>query len=72
MNQTDDVANSLLSNPPKELVELMQHPQTTDEARAAISDIAPASSPLKANGSGSSHQATEGRLQIVNEKQEFS
>lgn len=73
MEQTADAAKTLLSQPPNDLIDLMQDPQTTDEARAAISEIAPAGSALKQlNGSKGSHQATEGRLQIVNEAQDFT
>lgn len=87
MNQSTDITNNLLQNPPKDLVDLMNDPRTTDEARQAVSELAKPPSALSKsalkngdsrtaveNGSesGSGGKTREGRLQIVNENQEFS
>lgn len=73
MNQTADVSAGLAANPPAELQELLNDPRTTDSAREAVADVArlPVNS---ANGSTkqSSSQLGDGRLQVVNETQEFT
>ncbi|OCF39288.1 protein SEY1 [Kwoniella heveanensis CBS 569] len=96
MNQTVDIANDLLSNPPPELERLMNDPRTTDEARQAVKEVSVVSpppvksilSPSASNNTtaatdslhtqngrgegGETNSAGEGRLQIVNENQEFT
>ena len=76
MNQSINIASDLVNNPPKELQELMSDSRTSDAARAAVSDVASVTSPLKSNaglGSGSTTNKTgDGRLQVVNENQEFT
>lgn len=84
MNQTADIARDILANPPKEVVDIMGDPRTSNDARAAISEISP--SPLLANpittsnGTGAAtrsaalpiNKAGEGRLQVVDENQNFT
>ena len=75
MNQSPDIATNLVNNPGAELQQLMSDPRTSDEARAAVSNVASVSSPLKINGPPVPHKvnkAGDGRLQIVNENQEFT
>jgi hypothetical protein len=72
MNQTADISAGLAANPPAELRELLNDPRTTDSARAAVADVAKAP-PTTVNGSkSSSSQLGDGRLQVVNETQEFT
>ena len=72
MNQTADLSAGLAANPPAELRELLNDPRTTDSARAAVADVAKPP-PATANGSKSgSGQLGDGRLQVVNETQEFT
>jgi len=78
MNQTADVGAGLVANPPAELQELLNDSRTTDSAREAIADITktPASA-SSANGHGQSHKDSssklgDGRLQVVDEKQDFT
>lgn len=71
MNQTADIAANLTANPPAELRELLNDPRTTDSAREAVADVTkiPTST---ANGSNKSSQLGDGRLQVVDEKQDFT
>jgi hypothetical protein len=72
MNQTADLSAELAANPPAELRELLNDPRTTDSARAAVADVAKPP-PTTTNGSkSSSSQLGDGRLQVVNETQEFT
>jgi hypothetical protein len=72
MNQTADLSAGLAANPPAELRELLNDPRTTDSARAAVADVAKPP-PTTTNGSkSSSSQLGDGRLQVVNETQEFT
>jgi len=72
MNQTADLSAGLAANPPAELRELLIDPRTTDSARAAVADVAKPP-PTTVNGSkSSSSQLGDGRLQVVDEKQEFT
>jgi len=78
MNQTADIGAGLVANPPAELQELLNDPRTTDSAREAIADITktPASA-SSANGHGQPHKDSssrlgDGRLQVVDEKQDFT
>lgn len=67
MDQAPAITHNLINNPPEDLQSLMADPRTTDEARSAIADIAqPGTAFSKTNGT------SHGRLQIVNEHQEFS
>lgn len=78
MNQTSDLAAQLVANPPAELQELLNDPRTTDSAREAVSDLVqppPAADKVNGHGSGFAPAAggsTNGRLQIVDEKQNFT
>lgn len=77
MNLTPDIAQNLVNDPPPELQKLMADPRTTDEARQAVASLV---APSKANGTSdvaqtSSHGTSglqDGRLQVVNEGQEFT
>ena len=78
MNQAADIGAGLVANPPAELQELLNDPRTTDSARDAIADITktPASA-SSANGHGQGHKESssklgDGRLQVVDEKQDFT
>ncbi|WVR06913.1 protein SEY1 [Kwoniella sp. DSM 27419] len=77
MNQTSDIAQNLLANPPPELQRIMDDPRTTDEARQAVKDVSSTSTsvmphvPKSVNGAGEASNRG-GRLQIVNEHQEFT
>jgi hypothetical protein len=72
MNQTADVSAGLVANPPAELRELLNDPRTTDSAREAVADVAKLPT-TTVNGSKShSSQLGDGRLQVVDEKQEFT
>lgn len=71
MDQAPAITQNIINNPPEDLQSLMVDSRTTDEARAAIADIAQPGTALShlhkdTNGTG------DGRLQIVNEHQEFS
>ncbi|WWC89135.1 protein SEY1 [Kwoniella dendrophila CBS 6074] len=79
MNQTPDIAANLLANPPPELQRILDDPRTTDEARQAVKDVSVVSPPPVHNSlastkkqNGDTNNAGEGRLQIVNEHQEFT
>ncbi|WWD17114.1 protein SEY1 [Kwoniella shandongensis] len=80
MNQTVDIAKNLVTNPPPELERLMNDPRTTDEARQAVKDISVVSPPPSgtatgfsaATGGNGGDQSRDGRLQVVNEDQEFT
>ncbi|WWD03363.1 protein SEY1 [Kwoniella europaea PYCC6329] len=83
MNQTPQIASDLLSNPPPELQRILDDPRTTDEARQAVKEVSVVSPPPTHNGlvatqkemeqtSNGVNSAGEGRLQIVNEHQEFT
>ncbi|WWC69983.1 protein SEY1 [Kwoniella pini CBS 10737] len=79
MNQTPETASNLLANPPPELQRILDDPRTTDEARQAVKEVSVVSPPPVQNGlastpkepNGTNHSG-EGRLQIVNEHQEFT
>ena len=73
MNQTTDITNALLSDPPEELKKLMTEPRVTDDARDAVSSISQSTS--LTNGTHPSNGMNglgDGRLQVVNEHQEFT
>ncbi|WVQ81742.1 protein SEY1 [Cryptococcus sp. DSM 104549] len=80
MNQTPQLATDLLANPPPELERLMNDPRTTDEARQAVKEVATVSPPPAGTGGGilgdkadeKTNSVGEGRLQVVNENQEFT
>jgi hypothetical protein len=81
MNQTAERASDLVSKPPKELQELLNDARTTDEAREAVASLTslPAARPNGGVRSGAgfkaenpTNKAGDGRLQIVNEHQEFT
>ncbi|OCF74245.1 protein SEY1 [Kwoniella mangroviensis CBS 8886] len=83
MNQTPQIASDLLSNPPPELQRILDDPRTTDEARQAVKEVSVVSPPPTHNGlvatqkekeqtSDGVNNVGEGRLQIVNEHQEFT
>ena len=76
MNQSINIASDLVNNPPQELVDLMNDPRTTPAARAAVSDVASVTSPLKVktglDGHSTTNKTGDGRLQVVNEDQEFT
>jgi len=72
MNQTADLSAGLAANPPAELRELLNDPRTTDSARAAVADVAKPPSATVNGSKSSSSQLGDGRLQVVDEKQEFT
>lgn len=76
MNQSIDIASNVINNPPKELQDLMNDPRTSPAARAAVSDVASVTSPLKSSatldGATKSNKTEDGRLQVVDENQEFT
>jgi hypothetical protein len=74
MNQTADIASGLVANPPAELQELLNDPRTTDSARQAVADVAkvPTSTANRSSHKTSSSQLGDGRLQVVNESQDFT
>ncbi|ORY32882.1 RHD3/Sey1 [Naematelia encephala] len=73
MDQTISIASDLLSNPTKEIQELMSDPRTTDAARSAVKELVPGPESTTVNGgSNGLNKVGEGRLQIVNEHQEFT
>jgi hypothetical protein len=72
MNQTADISAGLAANPPAELRELLNDPRTTDSARAAVADVAKPPSTTINGSKSSSSQLGDGRLQVVDEKQEFT
>ncbi|WVO15942.1 protein SEY1 [Cryptococcus depauperatus] len=75
MNQTPQITRDILVNPPPELEKLLNDPRTTDGARQAVKDIAQVSRSVGASGRVKSRlvgQDVNERLQIVNEKQEFT
>ena len=74
MNQTPDLAASLAANPPAELRELLNDPRTTDSARQAVSEVVkpPTNDSVNGHPPASSNGTRDGRLQIVDEKQEFT
>ncbi|WWC61965.1 protein SEY1 [Kwoniella dejecticola CBS 10117] len=79
MNQTPEIAAGLLANPPPELQRILDDPRTTEDARQAVKDVSIVSPPPVQNSLGTSHKDSngtnhsgEGRLQIVNEHQEFT
>ncbi|KAK4689287.1 protein SEY1, partial [Tremellales sp. Uapishka_1] len=63
MNLTPGIANDLIANPPAELVDLMNDPRTTDDARHAVSSL---------GKKDQINKAGDGRLQVVDENQEFT
>lgn len=75
MNQTVDIARELASKPPPELEQLLNDPRTTDSAREAVSDLVRPPPGDGVNGHATSPKmsgAGDGRLQIVDEKQNFT
>lgn len=60
MNQTVSLATDLVANPPKELKDLLQDPRVPDTARQAMSELT------------SSNKPGDGRLQVVDENQNFT
>ena len=72
MNQTADISAGLAANPPAELRELLNDPRTTDSARAAVADVAKLPATTVNGSKSSSSQLGDGRLQVVDEKQEFT
>lgn len=63
------VVTNLVNDPPRDLVNLINDTRTSDEARSAIAEIAKPGTALSENGI---NKTGDGRLQIVNEQQEFS
>ena len=63
MNQSVDIANKLINDPPAELKDIMEHSSTSTEAKSALAEVGDARKPS---------QQTDSRLQVVNEKQEFT
>lgn len=80
MEQTASIASEMLANPSKELQDVLNDPRTTDEARAAVKEVMPPAaaatirdpSSTSNDASSNTNKAGEGRLQIVNEHQEFT
>lgn len=75
MNQTVDIAADLAAKPPPELENLLNDPRTTDSARQAVSELVKSPAGESANGHVSATKSNgtgDGRLQIVNEKQDFT
>ena len=73
MNQTPGIVTELLRDPPEDLKQLMADPRTSDAAREAVASIV---SPYSAiNGPASSNGTNgieHGRLQVVDQHQEFT
>ena len=72
MNQTPDLAAGLAANPPPELRELLNDPRTTNSAREAVTDLVKPPAGGITNGHAPNSSFGDGRLQIVNEKQDFT
>lgn len=76
MNQTGDIAANLLKNPPDELQGLMADPRTTHQAREAVASVMESPQSSSGNGIANGHHSLnkpgDGRLQVVNEHQEFT
>jgi hypothetical protein len=73
MNQTADISSSVAADPPAELQALLDDPRTTDSAREAVADVAKVPASNKTNGDTSnSSRVGDGRLQVVDEKQDFT
>lgn len=80
MNQTPDLAAKLAADPPPELQQLLNDPRTTDSAREAVADVVkPSTTATSVGASVNGHTSTsspgalpDGRLQIVDEKQNFT
>jgi hypothetical protein len=73
MNQTADLSAGLAANPPPELKKLLNDPRTTESAREAVADVSKLPASNSANGHKQhSSQLGDGRLQVVDEKQEFT
>jgi hypothetical protein len=75
MNQTVDIASKLATDPPPELEKLLNDPRTTDSAREAVSELVKSPTSDGANGISASSKPNgsgDGRLQIVDEKQNFT
>lgn len=66
MNQTPQIAQDLLKNPPQELQQLLNDPRTPDSARKAVQELQ-----VPSVGSGAAGKESS-RLQIVNKNQEFT
>lgn len=71
MNQTPQIAQDLLKNPPQELQQLLDDSRTPDSARKVVQElqVSSAVSDTAGNKDGSTGSS---RLQIVNENQEFT
>jgi hypothetical protein len=73
MNQTPGLSAALASNPPAELQELLKDPRTTDSARAAVAEIVKPPPTTSTNGHREeTSRSGDGRLQVVDEKQDFT
>lgn len=71
MNQTPQIAQDLLKNPPQELQQLLNDLRTPDSARKAVQELqAPFVGPGTAGNKDGAKESP--RLQIVNENQEFT
>lgn len=71
MNQTPQMVQELLKNPPQELQQLLDDSRTPDSARKAVQELQVSSVVSDAAGNKDG-PAESSRLQIVNENQEFT
>ncbi|KGB78728.1 protein SEY1 [Cryptococcus deuterogattii 99/473] len=71
MNQTPQIAQDVLKNPPQKLQQLLDDSRTPDSARKAVQElqVSSAASDTAGNKDGPTESS---RLQIVNENQEFT
>lgn len=82
MDQTVSIAKDLAANPTPELQELLNDPRTTDSARQAVADVVSPARNVNGVSNGNGHasnttsglvnKAGEGRLQVVDENQNFT
>jgi hypothetical protein len=73
MNQTPGLAAALAADPPAELQQLLKDPRTTDSAREAVADIVKPPATTSSNGHKEmTSRSGDGRLQVVDEKQDFT
>ncbi len=72
MNQTGDITANLLRDPPEEMQRLMADPRMTNEAREAVASVMKTPSSNGTGGANGINHRGDGRLQVVNERQEFT
>lgn len=73
MNQTPGLSAALAADPPAELQDLLKDPRTTDSAREAVASLVKPPATSSTNGHRpESSRSGDGRLQVVDEKQDFT